>query len=658
MWAFLLSVVMTTGCYDDSALWREIKDHEARLVKLELFTEQFNTNMSSLQSILDALNEMDYATNVSPVERNGKEVGFVIEFAKKNPVTIYFGEVSVGDLGGFPEISIAKDSDGNYYWTLNGVWIIDDSGNKIPASGQPGEDGDDGKAGKDGITPKVKIQDNTWYVSYDNGITWEPIGNISAGNGSNVSGSGSCVFSDVKVGENSVTLTLTDGTEIVVPKKFKVAFVVSEPKMYSAVVTGVANPQSPDYEVGVYYSTDSKVQVQKSEKVSCVDFDEENGFSITITGLKPGTTYYWRSYVSMYGDVEYGDVKSFKTADAPDKGYVSSMTAVMTDIFGTKLRTFYEYGYDDQFRVVSFDVFEEYYGDRISCTLNYGAGDSFELTINREEEDWESSVACTATMNNECRVTDIVSIDSDGKSTVSIKYLSDGKQDKASYSYSSDGYNYGMDYKYSYYDGALSALTFKWYDEPEEDTIQFELDEVYAHRYPAGNINVNLNLLLLYPDWYEPYFTLSHLGHCGTMLGNYLMEMADLGMGAIKEDLHVSETMDKNYREHFSKEKFEQVDELSTIEYQFNESSYPVKIIARRPYKKYIVEYDLVAGDKFDWSDDDWPIYEVVKINESTKYEGIVYETYECTILYVGEIDNSTNAGNENVGENDGFWEN
>ena len=93
LWAFLLSVVMTTGCYDDSTLWREIKDHEARLVKLELFTEQFNTNMSSLQSILDALNEMDYATNVSPVERNGKEVGFVIEFAKKNPVTIYFGEV-------------------------------------------------------------------------------------------------------------------------------------------------------------------------------------------------------------------------------------------------------------------------------------------------------------------------------------------------------------------------------------------------------------------------------------------------------------------------------------------------------------------------------------------------------------------------------------
>ena len=38
--------------------------------------------------------------------------------------------------------------------------------------GAPGKDGEDGSSGQDGITPRLKIEDGYWYVSYDNGSTW------------------------------------------------------------------------------------------------------------------------------------------------------------------------------------------------------------------------------------------------------------------------------------------------------------------------------------------------------------------------------------------------------------------------------------------------------------------------------------------------------
>ena len=637
LWVFLVLVITATGCYDDSALWRQINEHEARLVKLEILTEEFNTNLSSLQSVLTVLKEGDFVTNVTPVERGGKEVGLTITFFRKNPVTIYFGEVSVGDLGGnIPEIGIAKDTDGDFYWTINGSWIVDDSGNYIPASGKPGADGDDG------ITPKLKIQNDKWYVSYDNGGTWEQLGDVASGDNSIVAGPGGCVFSNVKVGENSVTLILADGTEIVVPKKFKATFEASEPKFNSVIISGVAKPHSPDYEVGVYYSTDSKVQVQKSEKVSCVDFDSDNRFSIKILGLKPGTTYYWRSYVSMYGDVEYGDVMSFTTATAPDMGFVSSLTSVMTTLEGEKRRSFYEYGYDEEFRVSSFNVIYEYYGENLNSTFEYGTDGSVAVNMQYSDGGSSESVGYTAQMNTEGWVTRISAPELYAE--VDIEYLTDGLQDRASCR-GTGSYKYEDVYKYTYVDGALSSMMLQWSGDMEKEVMSIEVDEFYAHRYRADNININLNLLLMLAEWGNPYLLLSHVGLCGTMLGNFLMEKTEAG-GAIKEDYFNDQTEDKNYCEHVRVERYEQEGEFATVEYQFNENSRPVKIVASTPYHKYAVEYDLKAGNRYEWSDEENPIYEVVKINEKKEYLRTEYSTYEYTISYVGETNSSIPVGN------------
>ena len=69
--------------------------------------------------------------------------------------------------------------------------MLDDAGNKIKAVGIDGEDGADGEDGKDGengadgtdgkdgvdgITPQLKIENEYWYISYDNGATWIQLG--------------------------------------------------------------------------------------------------------------------------------------------------------------------------------------------------------------------------------------------------------------------------------------------------------------------------------------------------------------------------------------------------------------------------------------------------------------------------------------------------
>ena len=204
MTAVLLSI---WGCnrYDDTDLWDKVDSLEERIARLEKLCNEMNTNISALENIVTALQNNDYVTDVTSIIESGKEIGFTITFSKSGRVVIYHGENGAdgeagepgqdgadgadGKDGHTPVIGVKKDADGIYYWTLDGEWITDSEGNKIPttgkdgedgedgedgkpgAPGQDGEDGEDGEAGKpgqngkDGVTPLLKIEDELWYIS-------------------------------------------------------------------------------------------------------------------------------------------------------------------------------------------------------------------------------------------------------------------------------------------------------------------------------------------------------------------------------------------------------------------------------------------------------------------------------------------------------------
>ena len=241
--------------YDDSALTGRVDDLENRVAKLEELCKQMNTNISSLQTLVNALQNKDYITGVVPITKDGETIGYTISFTQSAPITIYNGQDGKdgqdgkpgedGKDGSTPVIGVKQDADGIYYWTLNGDWLTDDSGNKIKAEGRDGQDGEDGKPGqdgndgqdgnpgedgedgqdgkpgedgKDGITPQLKIEDGYWYISYD-GALWTQLGKATGDKGEQGEpGQAGGIFKDVEETADSVIFTLNDDSTITIPK--------------------------------------------------------------------------------------------------------------------------------------------------------------------------------------------------------------------------------------------------------------------------------------------------------------------------------------------------------------------------------------------------------------------------------------------------------
>jgi len=205
--AALFAVVALTSCkYDDDDLWNNVHGLENRVAKLEELCKQMNTNISSLQTIVTALQNNVYVTGTTPLMKDGKEIGYTITFSKGNPITIYHGKDGQdGEDGITPTISVKKDTDGVYYWTLNGEFIVVDGG-KIQA---------EGTNGTNGTTPQFKIENDYWFVSYDNGANWTQLGKATGEDGVG----GDSMFSgvDYETSTDYVIFTLSNGTQIKLP---------------------------------------------------------------------------------------------------------------------------------------------------------------------------------------------------------------------------------------------------------------------------------------------------------------------------------------------------------------------------------------------------------------------------------------------------------
>ena len=258
-----LTVCFFTACHKD--IWAELENLDQRVTKLEELCKEMNTNITSLQTIVSVLQSNDFITGIVEIKKNGEVIGYTITFGKHDPITIYHGQDGKDGADGkdgqdgqngsanAPVIGVAQDTDGVYYWTLNGEWLLDDYGNKLPVSGKDGQngtngsngqdgadgkdgqDGVDGQDGKDGITPQLKIEEGYWYISYDNGATWTQLGKATGEDGKDgVDGEngrdgqngadgkdgqdGDSMFQSVTQDENYVYFTLADGTVIKIAK--------------------------------------------------------------------------------------------------------------------------------------------------------------------------------------------------------------------------------------------------------------------------------------------------------------------------------------------------------------------------------------------------------------------------------------------------------
>lgn len=218
IFAALLAAVAFTSCKnDDGDIWnsgyeQDDSDHEQedRVAELEEHCKQMNTNISSLQKILEALQD---DLSISEVEQISD--GYIIHFSDGSTVTIKNGK----DSGTTPVIGVREDTDGCYYWTLDGDWLTDEKGNKIKA-----EDSN----GTDGVTLQLKIEDGRWMLSMDDGKTWTDIGQTTGADGTDGKDGTNGVFKSVTEDDDNVYFTLEDDSVITIPKSDNSKFAVIE----------------------------------------------------------------------------------------------------------------------------------------------------------------------------------------------------------------------------------------------------------------------------------------------------------------------------------------------------------------------------------------------------------------------------------------------
>lgn len=199
------TAVALSGCtYDDTDLKTRMDQAEKDIAELQQLVKDINSNISGLVTVVDALKNSDQITSVTPLSDGS---GYTITFSKSGTITIYNGKNGLdgtngtngsnGADGHTPQISVKLDEDGQYYWTVDGEYLTDADGKKIPATAHI-------------ATPQIRINEGNFEISYNEGMTWEVIGNAGA--------SDDVVFKQVIDGPASVLFVLSDGTQIEIPK--------------------------------------------------------------------------------------------------------------------------------------------------------------------------------------------------------------------------------------------------------------------------------------------------------------------------------------------------------------------------------------------------------------------------------------------------------
>lgn len=183
--AVVFSLLVLGGCakYDDTAINDRISALEDEAAKLEALCSKMNSEIESLKVVVDALNNGVYVSDVKQDDDS-----YTVTFTDGRTIT-----VSRGAPVEAPVVSVVKEDDGLYYWTVNGKHVKDAEGNPVCANAVV-------------ETPKLRINDGWWEISWDEGNTWSRL-TIYSG-----SGSGGSIFSSVEETDEVVIFTLSDGS--------------------------------------------------------------------------------------------------------------------------------------------------------------------------------------------------------------------------------------------------------------------------------------------------------------------------------------------------------------------------------------------------------------------------------------------------------------
>ena len=192
---FGLLVCGMAAC-DTTDLERDINSLKDRVEDYEAQVQKLNDDMNIIRVLLDG--------NKTITSYSFDGANYTLTLSNGETLTLTQGVVGAN----YPSITIGEN--GN--WVIAGV----DSGKSAEA-----KDGDDAP-----YTPQFKIENENWCVSLDGGATWENLGVKATG-----TASGTSPISGVAASDNSITITLSDGTPYTIPVVKDLVCEITEPEL-------------------------------------------------------------------------------------------------------------------------------------------------------------------------------------------------------------------------------------------------------------------------------------------------------------------------------------------------------------------------------------------------------------------------------------------
>ena len=179
----ILACLMTMSCskyeYSD-----ELQKLGGRVENLEAMVLEANKQFEILHEIIMAIENNGYITDMIV----GSDGQYYLTFNTGKTIVLRQGKDGKDGKDGQEIdflIDVKQGEDEIYYWTINGKWLLDEDGNRVPASAQDGKDGKDGKTMSEtgAIAPRTRINtlNRHWEISTDGGKTWSDTGIVADG---------------------------------------------------------------------------------------------------------------------------------------------------------------------------------------------------------------------------------------------------------------------------------------------------------------------------------------------------------------------------------------------------------------------------------------------------------------------------------------------
>ena len=221
--------LILAGCakeYDDTALQNDVKTLKSQVEQIQNDIRSLNGQIAGLTETIEQWKKGGY---VESIQELADKSGFTITFTGGKTVTLYHGaKGDKGDQGdpGTPGTnghdgqngqngqdgktpSLKMDTDGVFYWTINGEFIMVD-GKKVPAT----------------VTPVFSINSNGDLIMTIGGKETN-LGHVQGDSGA----TGDSLFEKIEPGDEAVVFTLKGGDTFSIPiaKAFKL--VIENPEM-------------------------------------------------------------------------------------------------------------------------------------------------------------------------------------------------------------------------------------------------------------------------------------------------------------------------------------------------------------------------------------------------------------------------------------------